>query len=157
MQQIFTNNFCEEEIIFQKAHLKPFQIFVSGTRPWKTDKENEWLLRNHYPRRISKISKAKTWIISRKARYTTYLFRKRLSNTFPSPIRISLFLISFVLPFEDSLNARRNAWSRGGKGRMVHSRPVIDELSRRVIRGERIRGEGFRDSRATPALPSPRP
>lgn len=27
MQQIFTNNFCEEEIIFQKAHLKPFQIF----------------------------------------------------------------------------------------------------------------------------------
>lgn len=97
-----------------------------------------------YPRRISKISKAKTWIISRKARYTRhYLFRNDCQTRFHPQ-----YFPHFVLPF---VTIRQT--------RMVRSRPVIDELSRRVIRGERIRGEGFRDSRerATPALPSPRP
>lgn len=105
-----------------------------------------------YPRRISKISKAKTWIISRKARYTRHIYSETTVKHVSIP---NIFLISFSL---SSRFVKREGTRDRGEGR-VRSRPVIDELSRRVIRGERIRGEGFRDSRerATPALPSPRP
>lgn len=107
------------------------------------------LLRNHYPRRISKISKAKTWIISRKARYTRHIYSETTVKHVSIP---NIFLISFSL-------SSRFVKREGTRDRGEDGRPVIDELSRRVIRGERIRGEGFRDSRerATPALPSPRP
>lgn len=83
--------------------------------------------------------------------HNIFIPSKRLSNTFPFPIHISLSLISHSVPlFDDSLNENeRIIEGTEREDNTEESRPVIDELSRRVIRGERI-GE---DSRFT--LPSP--
>lgn len=86
--------------------------------------------------------------------HNIFIPSKRLSNTFPFPIHISLSLISHSVPlFDDSLNENeRIIEGTEREDNTEESRPVIDELSRRVIRGERI-GEDSRFTRAT--LPSP--
>lgn len=85
--------------------------------------------------------------------HNIFIPSKRLSNTFPFPIHISLSLISHSVPlFDDSLNENeRIIEGTEREDNTEESRPVIDELSRRVIRGERI-GE---DSRASNPSLSP--
>lgn len=85
--------------------------------------------------------------------HNIFIPSKRLSNTFPFPIHISLSLISHSVPlFDDSLNENeRIIEGTEREDNTEESRPVIDELSRRVIRGERI----AEDSRASNPSLSP--
>lgn len=88
--------------------------------------------------------------------HNIFIPSKRLSNTFPFPIHISLSLISHSVPlFDDSLNENeRIIEGTEREDNTEESRPVIDELSRRVIRGERI-GEDSRFTRASNPSLSP--
>lgn len=88
--------------------------------------------------------------------HNIFIPSKRLSNTFPFPIHISLSLISHSVPlFDDSLNENeRIIEGTEREDNTEESRPVIDELSRRVIRGERI-GEDSRLTRASNPSLSP--
>lgn len=114
--------------------------------------------RYSYLQRISKISEAKAWIISWKAKRTIYLFHRNDCQTrfHFQYISLSLSLISHSVPlFDDSLNENeRIIEGTEREDNTEESRPVIDELSRRVIRGERI-GEDSRLTRASNPSLSP--
>lgn len=86
--------------------------------------------------------------------HNIFIPSKRLSNTFPFPIHISLSLISHSVPlFDDSLN--ENESSRGQKGRIIQRRVGRWLMNSREEWFE-VKGSGkIRDSRERATLPSP--
>lgn len=141
-----------------KKYLQLFQIFPYQWNETVKDRPGEGCASTI--NKISKISKIKTWIISWKARYAIYTFIPRRFIDCQTRFHLQYVSLSYLIPFPFFVKERTNAWSRGEKERVdtQGSRPVIDELSRRVIRGERI-GEDSRFTRASnpslPFLPSP--